>query len=76
MKLKRNDVIAYDPWSLKTIGDSITDEHFSIGVVLKYDKYADCYDIDIGCENEFAIITASIIPDYITKDNLKVIGTL
>ena len=76
MKLKRNDVIAYSPWLLKTIGDSITDEHFSIGVVLGYDKYADCYDIDIGCENGFNMITASIVPSYITKDNLKVIGAL
>ena len=75
MKLKRNDVIAYDPWSLKTIGDSVIDEHFSIGIVLGYDKYAECYDIDIGNENEFARITASIVPGYITKNNLKVIGT-
>jgi hypothetical protein len=76
MKLKRNDVITYSPRLVRTVGDSANDQHFSIGVVLKYDKDADCYDIDIGCENEFAVLTASIIPDDITKDNLKVIGTL
>ena len=76
MKLNRGDVIVYSPRLTRTIGDSANDKHFSIGVVRKYDKYADCYDIDIGCENALAIITASITPSYITKDNLKVIGRL
>ena len=72
MKLKRGDVIVYSPRLIGTIGDNADDEHFSIGVVDLYDKYADVYDIDIGYEN----LMASIVPDEITKDNLKVVGRL
>ena len=72
IKLKRHDVIAYSPRLTETIGNEGCYADYAIGVVLGYDKHADCYDIDIGCE----VLQASITPNNIIKDNLKIIGTL
>jgi hypothetical protein len=67
--LKPNDVIVYNPMLTETIGNHLD---FSIGVVMGYDEYADCYDIDIGSD----VLQAVIIPSNIARDNLRVVGTL
>ncbi len=72
MKLKRGDVIVYSPRLIGTIGNEGYYPDYAIGVVMGYDKYADVYDINVGCETLAGVIG----PDDITKDNLKVIGTL
>ena len=70
MKLCKGMVIAYDPTKCETISDQYNDEHFVVGVVHYYDKYAECYDIDIGYNN----LMASITSDLITRDSVFIIS--
>lgn len=70
MKLRRGMVIAYSPLLCETIGNKGGDDNFAVGVVLGYDKYAACFDIEVGYEN----IQASITSNLVTRDNIRIIS--
>lgn len=70
MILRRGMVIAYSPLLCETIGNKGGDDNFAIGTVLRYDRYTDCYDIDVGYEN----IQASITSNLVTRDNIRIIS--
>jgi hypothetical protein len=76
MKLKRNDIIVYSPQLTMTIGNPDMHEQYAIGVVAGYDKYAECYDVEVEMPTEYGMCSATITSDVATADNIKVIGTL
>lgn len=71
MKLRKGSVILFDPKLCKTIGYGTSSRAITLGIVLAYDKYADCYDVDIGYDN----LLASITPNCINRNSITVIGT-
>lgn len=73
MKLKNGDVIVFDPTACKTIADSAWHPHFSVGVVTKYDKYAEAWYVDVA---DYRNTSALICTDYANRNTVRVIGTL
>lgn len=69
MKLRKGDVIVFDPRKCHTIGQTT---RYSLGVVEGYDRYADCYDVEIGCDH----VAATLIPSDISIYNVKKLGRL
>ena len=76
MKLKQKDVIVFSPKLTHSLGNRLDASHYAIGVVLKYNKYAGHYKVQVEMPDEFGMFYALINTRDVIPEHLAVIGTL